>query len=220
MEFMRINHVGFRVSDMDASVRFYQEVLGLREVDAFPDRSFVALSWGTELHDVALILDGAAAGGQSGVHHVAITLAGGTEELRAFAARAAAWGATIEMAVDHLVTRSVYVLDPDGNRSLTPSGEPQLSVYPSIKFSGNFGELSLDQGNDGSNVIRDWISNGVPAFQKPKSKNAATTLALLGGIAVSMFAGVTALALAAHVHVADTASGISLTGVPAGQGAP
>jgi catechol 2,3-dioxygenase len=116
MEFMRINHVGFRVSDMDASVRFYEEVLGLREVDALPDRSFVALSWGTELHDVALILDSAAAGGQGGVHHVAITLAGGTEELRAFAARAAAGGATIEMTMDHLVTRSVYVLDPDGNR--------------------------------------------------------------------------------------------------------
>src|SRR4051794_22122500 len=29
------------------------------------------------------------------------------------------------------------------------------------------------------------ISNGVPAFKKPKSKNAATTLALLGGIAIS-----------------------------------
>src|ERR1700728_393709 len=36
------------------------------------------------------------------------------------------------------------------------------------------------------------ISNGVPAFRKPKSKNAATTLALLGLIAVSMVAGVTA----------------------------
>jgi amino acid transporter len=46
------------------------------------------------------------------------------------------------------------------------------------------------------------ISNGVPAFRKPKSKNAATTLALLGLIAVSMFAGVTALALVSHVHAA------------------
>ncbi|HEY3905167.1 MAG TPA: amino acid permease [Streptosporangiaceae bacterium] len=45
------------------------------------------------------------------------------------------------------------------------------------------------------------ISNGVPAFKPPKSKNAATTLALLGGIAVAMFAGVTALALVSHVHV-------------------
>ncbi len=45
------------------------------------------------------------------------------------------------------------------------------------------------------------ISNGVPAFRPPKSKNAATTLALLGIIAVAMFAGVTALALISHVHV-------------------
>ncbi|HEY2639903.1 MAG TPA: amino acid permease, partial [Streptosporangiaceae bacterium] len=44
------------------------------------------------------------------------------------------------------------------------------------------------------------ISNGVPAFKPPKSKNAATTLAMLGGIAVVMFGGVTALAMASHVH--------------------
>ncbi|MGH3275031.1 MAG: amino acid permease, partial [Streptosporangiaceae bacterium] len=59
------------------------------------------------------------------------------------------------------------------------------------------------------------ISNGVPAFKKPKSKNAATTLALLGGIAVAMFAGITALALIAHVHAAALPS--ELAGVPAGQ---
>ena len=47
------------------------------------------------------------------------------------------------------------------------------------------------------------ISNGVPAFRPPKSKNAATTLALLGIIAVTMFAGVTALALISHVHVIE-----------------
>jgi amino acid transporter len=58
------------------------------------------------------------------------------------------------------------------------------------------------------------ISNGVPAFKKPKSKNAATTLALLGGIAVAMFAGVTILALAAHVHAGAPAD---LVGLPKGQ---
>jgi amino acid transporter len=50
------------------------------------------------------------------------------------------------------------------------------------------------------------ISNGVPAFRKPKSKNAATTLAMLGGIAVAMFFGVTALALASHVHICPSAA--------------
>jgi amino acid transporter len=38
------------------------------------------------------------------------------------------------------------------------------------------------------------ISNGVPAFQKPKSKNAATTLALLGGLAITMLISIIVLA--------------------------
>ncbi|MEU2347895.1 APC family permease [Modestobacter sp. NPDC049651] len=47
------------------------------------------------------------------------------------------------------------------------------------------------------------IANGVPAFKPPKSRNAATTLALMGGIAAVMFAGVTALALLSDVRYAD-----------------
>ncbi|KUJ70473.1 DNA-binding protein [Streptomyces albus subsp. albus] len=47
------------------------------------------------------------------------------------------------------------------------------------------------------------ISNGVPAFRKPKSRNAANTLAAMGFIAVLMFSGVTTLAIVAEVHIAD-----------------
>jgi amino acid transporter len=49
------------------------------------------------------------------------------------------------------------------------------------------------------------ISNGVPAFREPKSRNAATTLLAMGLIAVTMFTGVTALALISDVHVAERA---------------
>jgi len=47
------------------------------------------------------------------------------------------------------------------------------------------------------------ISNGVPAFRKPKSRNAATTLAMLGLIAISLFMGIIMLAKATGVKVAD-----------------
>jgi amino acid transporter len=47
------------------------------------------------------------------------------------------------------------------------------------------------------------ISNGVPAFRKPKSKNAATTLLLLGTIAITMMIGVVALARLTDVHYAE-----------------
>jgi hypothetical protein len=47
------------------------------------------------------------------------------------------------------------------------------------------------------------ISNGVPAFRKPKGRNAATTLLALGVIAVTMFSGVTALAYITGAKFAD-----------------
>ncbi|GHE37013.1 APC family permease [Streptomyces vinaceus] len=46
------------------------------------------------------------------------------------------------------------------------------------------------------------ISNGVPAFQKPKSRNAANTLAAMGALSVTMFLGITILAMVYEVHVA------------------
>jgi amino acid transporter len=44
------------------------------------------------------------------------------------------------------------------------------------------------------------VARAVPVFRKPRRTNAATTLALLGGVAVALFAGVTALALIADVR--------------------
>ncbi|MBO8190038.1 APC family permease [Streptomyces spirodelae] len=54
------------------------------------------------------------------------------------------------------------------------------------------------------------ISNGVPAFAKPKSHNAAATLAIMGLISVSMFTGITVLALVYQVHVADDPTALGL----------
>ncbi|GAA2777502.1 APC family permease [Mycolicibacterium pallens] len=47
------------------------------------------------------------------------------------------------------------------------------------------------------------ISNGVPAFRKPKSKNAATTLLLLGTIAVALLMGIIVLATKIGVKIAE-----------------
>ena len=47
------------------------------------------------------------------------------------------------------------------------------------------------------------ISNGVPAFQKPKSKNAATTLLLLGTIAVTMLSSIIVLAKVSGLRFAE-----------------
>ena len=58
------------------------------------------------------------------------------------------------------------------------------------------------------------ISNGVPAFRKPKSRNAATTLAMLGAIAVALFMGMILLARETGIKMAhDPAE--QLVGAPA-----
>ena len=47
------------------------------------------------------------------------------------------------------------------------------------------------------------ISNGVPAFRKPKSKNAATTLLLMGALAIVMFLGLILLASVTKAKIAE-----------------
>jgi amino acid transporter len=61
------------------------------------------------------------------------------------------------------------------------------------------------------------ISNGVPAFKKPKSKNAATTLLLMGTIAVTMLMGILTLGHLTHLHFAERpAVQLLLHGQPVG----
>ncbi|WP_030618565.1 APC family permease [Streptomyces sclerotialus] len=63
------------------------------------------------------------------------------------------------------------------------------------------------------------ISNGVPAFRKPKSRNAATTLALMGGLAVTMFCGIIVLAMVTGVKMAEKpATDLLHNGHPVGSG--
>lgn len=47
------------------------------------------------------------------------------------------------------------------------------------------------------------IANGVPAFRKPKAKNAAATLAIMGALSITMFGGITALAVISDVHYTE-----------------
>ncbi len=58
------------------------------------------------------------------------------------------------------------------------------------------------------------ISNGVPAFKKPKSKNAATTLLLLGIVAVTMLVGIVALSRLTGLQFVEDPS--QIIGRPAG----
>ena len=63
------------------------------------------------------------------------------------------------------------------------------------------------------------ISNGVPAFKKPKSKNAATTLLLLGTLSITMLMSIVVLAdLMKLRYVEDPAHQLLRNGKPVGAG--
>ncbi|HEY6067437.1 MAG TPA: APC family permease [Gaiellaceae bacterium] len=53
------------------------------------------------------------------------------------------------------------------------------------------------------------ISNGVGAFRRPQGRNAAKTLLIMGGIAISLFVGVSYLAVHMHARPSQTVSVIS-----------
>ena len=92
-------------------------------------------------------------------------------------------------------------------------GEPLRAESASFEMHSEHGEvlgfamvfLVARAFSSGSAALTgvEAISNGVPAFRKPKSRNAATTLALLGVVAVSLFMGMIMLAKATGVQVAE-----------------
>ena len=61
------------------------------------------------------------------------------------------------------------------------------------------------------------ISNGVPAFEKPKSRNAASTLLLMGGLSIVMLSSIIGLARATGIQIADDPGNqLTLDGQPIG----
>jgi amino acid transporter len=78
-------------------------------------------------------------------------------------------------------------------------------VAPSVTHAGGLVLLMLGLRAFASGCTAltgvEAVSNGVPNFRKPKSRNAAGTLAIMGTLAITMFAGITALAVIAHVHI-------------------
>ncbi|MFZ0529022.1 MAG: APC family permease, partial [Propionicimonas sp.] len=58
------------------------------------------------------------------------------------------------------------------------------------------------------------VSNGVPTFREPKSRNASTTLLSMAALSILMMAGISFLSTWSGIHIADSLE--SLTNVPEG----
>ncbi len=58
------------------------------------------------------------------------------------------------------------------------------------------------------------VSNGVPTFREPKSRNASVTLLAMAGLSIAMMIGISILSSMSRIHIAENTS--DLTGVPIG----
>jgi amino acid transporter len=99
-----------------------------------------------------------------------------------------------------------------GNLPLAESADLQIATQSPFDLAGLGGVawafLLLRAFSSGCAALTgvEAISNGVPAFKVPKSKNAATTLALLGAIAVTMLMSVILLANKMQLRYAEDPS--------------
>ncbi|BBH64191.1 DNA-binding protein [Actinoplanes sp. OR16] len=96
----------------------------------------------------------------------------------------------------------VYVL---GDDLRAPSADLVIAAEDSHLTSFAFAFLLLRTFSSGCAALTgvEAISNGVPAFKQPKSKNAATTLLLLGSLAITMLVGIILLARATHLQYVE-----------------
>jgi amino acid transporter len=94
--------------------------------------------------------------------------------------------------------------------SLPPAESAALEVVPAPGYEGTVTNVALAfllarAFSSGCAALTgvEAISNGVPAFRRPKSRNAATTLLLLGTLSISMMLGIIFLARQMRLNFVD-----------------
>ena len=118
MSVKRLNHAVLYVSNVERSVKFYEEALGFRVAAQFPGAAFLQVPDSHNDHDLGLFEIGADAGqsqaGRStvGLYHLAweVETLG---ELQDVGQRLGRMGA-LAGASDHGTTKALYAKDPDG----------------------------------------------------------------------------------------------------------
>ena len=114
----RIGHLVINVSDLDASTKFYTEVLGFQISVERPGFG-TFLTCGSIHHDLALFQakEGAAevSDGGIGLNHMAIQVEDFAELTDYYNKLQQYFEKSDVRTVDHSMTRSIYIQDPDGN---------------------------------------------------------------------------------------------------------
>ncbi len=121
MQAKELGHVVFYVRDLQASLRFYRDVLGFHVVgDAFGGKAAALVAGNHRTHHEMLLIEvgnapGNPPGRRRGLYHIGIKVGDSMDELRQVVADLKKAGVRIDGTSDHTVSWSLYLHDPDGN---------------------------------------------------------------------------------------------------------
>lgn len=114
-----LGHVVFYVRDLDRSVKFYTDVVGLGLSGTIFNNRAALLSGGSTHHELLLIQVGEAQGPvqgkRIGLYHVGWKIGDTLDALRDRFNRILELGYDIDGVSDHTISQSIYLRDPDGN---------------------------------------------------------------------------------------------------------
>jgi catechol 2,3-dioxygenase len=114
-----LGHVVFYVRDLERSVNFYTEVVGLGLSGMIFNGRAALLSGGSTHHELLLIQVGEAQGPvhgrRIGLYHVGWKIGDSIEQLKALYDKLNELDYPIDGLSDHTISHSIYLRDPDGN---------------------------------------------------------------------------------------------------------
>lgn len=114
-----LGHVVYYVRNLEASLKFYHEAVGLEVSGKIFNGRAALLTGGRTHHELLLIQVGEAtgplAGKRIGLYHVGWKIGESLQDLKQKRDSILEQGYRIDGLSDHTVSQSIYLRDPDGN---------------------------------------------------------------------------------------------------------